>query len=160
MSLQKKFPVVGSTVTPGKMLLFTESTYSSFRMMFSCVRRAISKLKVFNSVIGFNFIQMVNNLIRAKVSPKMFFHNQAMLTDVTVSVNKGVFRTPYKNITAISHRFSASPVWVLISMNFSFKVAFATFFRFKSSCSFSRTRESKYLGASRTSFLNQDYSLI
>lgn len=160
MSFQEKFPVVGLTISPGKMFTLTESAKSSFCIMLSCVGSVVSKFKVFYSIVSFNFVQMVNNLIRSKVSSEMFFHNQAMLTNVTVSINKRMLGRPNHNVTAISHNFTTLPIGVLFPVHFSLKVASATLLRLKPSRSFGRTRESDYSGASRTSFFNHYQSLI
>ena len=55
----------------------------SFRMAFTSMRSSRRKqFKVFNPIIIFNTINMMNNFLRGKIPTKMFLHNKAVFKDI------------------------------------------------------------------------------
>ncbi len=67
--------------------LFTtnRTIYFCFRMMGHMFKLIIDQFKIFYSVIISNTINVMYHLIRKQMSAKIFFHNQNMFKDVTIT---------------------------------------------------------------------------
>lgn len=91
----------------------TLSLFRSIIFIFGNVRKlmlkmctvAIKYLKILNSIIISNAIDVVNNLMRFKVSSKMLFHNQTMFKYISLLIRKRMACYLYSNITS---RFNSS----------------------------------------------------
>lgn len=160
MSLQEKLPVMGRAISSSKVFFVAKDANSSFCAVFSCMSGLIGKFKILNSIVSLNFIQMMNNLFRSKVSSKMFFHNQTMLSNISISINKRVGWTPYHSVPTISHHLSSFPMRVFASLKLSFTVTRHTFLSFKPSFFISRTGEGHLLPAIRAVIFNHNHIII
>ena len=81
------------------------------------------KIKVFNSVVSFNFVDMMDNLGFGKVTTKMFFHYKSVFRNIILFVVKWMAGTFNKTITFTIKLNSTFPVVVVfprIIANFSF----------------------------------------
>lgn len=95
----------------------TKSTWFFFvpysSMFFFMFRIISAKLKIFNSIIVFNFINMVNMLSRQKISSDMFFHNKPMFHNVFFSPGSiGMVRNVNKNIAIFRLISAFKVVWL------------------------------------------------
>lgn len=81
----------------------------SFRHMKFCMRRFRHQFQVFNSIIAFNSVNVMNHLIRFKVSSKVLFHYQDVFKNVTKFFTSGVFSVFNINISSRMFCYSAVP---------------------------------------------------
>jgi len=97
-----------------------------FRVYFStpfksCMGRITNKCyKIFNTVIIFNLINMMDWFIRFKIPSKIFLHYKPMFRDITIRIMKGMIRAKNNNISITSFIFTALPLGVFFS-NIYFK---------------------------------------
>ena len=160
MRLQEKFPIMTSAVTPSKMFLFAEGTQFSFCKVVFDMSRLVSKFKIFYSVVSFNLVQMMNNLLIGKVSTKMFFHHQSMFSDISVSINKWMFWGTNHSVTTISHYLSTLPMRMLFTTKFCFKITIPTFFGLESSTKVSIRLKNNFSATRYAIFNNHNMSII
>jgi hypothetical protein len=61
---------------------------------------ALAKHEVFNPIVRFNAIDVMNNLVWLKITTKMFFHDKAMFADIADVVRKGMVSNFDKCVSA------------------------------------------------------------
>ena len=147
-------------ITSSKMFFLTKTTNLSFVMMCSIMNRVVSKLKIFNSVIGFNFVNMVDNFVRSKISTKMFFHNKSVLSNITVGIYKMMVSTSYHNVATVCRNFSSFPIRVFRTIKLTLQVTSSTFLSLKSSFFISRTRKKNFFIAGNTVIFYHNFIII
>ncbi len=88
-------------------------------MKFNMFRSIFKIHKIFNSIIKRIFINMVDNFIRLKISPNIFFHYQTMFIDI-LSTGIRMIRLVYEEILkffTILYSFSTPPAPMFFSRN-------------------------------------------
>lgn len=75
----------------------------------------IYKAEVFNSIVCFNFIYMVNVFIRAQFAAKEFGHNISVFKGLRGPFKHGVLGCIYKNIPRSVYSFSSGPIGMVFS---------------------------------------------
>ena len=140
MLFKKMSPIMFFTKSSSKMFLIAKRAFSIFFMELMTMFSIFSKNKVFNSIILFISVNMVNLFSFFKISPNMLFHYKTMLKNISIAFTKWMVCLSNKNIT-IMNSFSTFPVASFISIRHIFKVALMTHFGFISSFFFSFTRK-------------------
>jgi hypothetical protein len=92
------------------------------------------KYKIFNSIIGFNAVNMMDYFTFFKVSSKMFFHYKSMFSNIVVSFRCiGMVMAQYINIS-FANIFATVPSRVIMCLKtgafFSFIPRGLSFFKF------------------------------
>lgn len=70
-------------------------------MMCHVLDLARKQLKVFNAVVGFHVVLVMNNLLWFKISPEIFFHYKAVFSDIITSNRVRMVRAIYINIASV-----------------------------------------------------------
>lgn len=86
MGLKKIQPVMRKTKTPCDMFVFAKGTLSVLGVVFSRVIGTVSNLKIFQTVIRFNPILVMDDFVGEKKTPEMLFDNKPVLANVTGGV--------------------------------------------------------------------------
>ena len=73
------------------------------------VFRPIRQSQIFQAIISFHAVYVMNYLMRFKVAAQMFFHHKTMFLNISVFITKGMLTIKNKNIP-ISFEFSTFPV--------------------------------------------------
>jgi len=76
------------------------------------------KLKVFNTIVRFNSIDMVDYFFWQKNFIKMLFHNKAMLQNIAFIISIWMILNLYSNISTTMFSFSTFPIWGFFSYSF------------------------------------------
>lgn len=97
--------------------------------------------KIFNSIIGFNAVNVMNNFFWFEISSKMFFHHQSVFFYATSRWLIGMFSEIRENISKFINMFSTFPIRVVFACHIimcwlAFLINMETFSRTKSSVSF------------------------
>lgn len=103
----------------------TEST-RSMCIIPMCMFKIISKNKIFNTIIKFIAVDMVNYFFGFKVSTNILLHHKSMLKNITISFLKRVFSVSNYSIPAISYIPPTLPVRMLFSFSKYFSSLYIT----------------------------------
>lgn len=82
-------------------------------------RVARKQHKIFNFIITFNPINMMNSLFFFKISSNIFFHNKTMFSNIPLIITKWMLGTKNHNITRLCYFFTSFPSSIFISFCFS-----------------------------------------
>lgn len=99
-----------------------------FLMMFSVLGNILKKHEIFNSIIGFYTVDMVNNLGLFKVSSNVFFHYKTMLPYIFSVSFIGMVLAINKDISIFVEILSSSPMRVLLKIRLP--IFYKLFYRF------------------------------
>ena len=99
-------------------------------MVFSMFGIAGKKHKIFNSIIVFNSVNVMNMFIRRYKSAYLFLHNKSVFINVTAVPSKWVFWTIYLYISGRMFSSTTPPVPMKFSRIVSFKPLIPRFFTF------------------------------
>ena len=124
-SIFHKLTVVLFAKTSGKVFLFAKGAISFFRGVCVWVFPVIHNCKIFNGVVKFISVLVVNNFFGSKVSSKKLFHNKSVLPNVTEVISKRVVGTLNKSITT-SYKSSSVPRRTIRHFGSVFKEALST----------------------------------
>jgi len=118
--------LLGATIAPLNWVkhFFTPNAYSFFKskvrpslksiMMFP-VLLVSGQMKVFKSIVGFVFVDMMDNFFWKKLSSNMFSHNIPMLKGLNGSLKHWIVRCVNKDISRGMASFTASPIMVVFA---------------------------------------------
>ena len=84
--------------------------------MMSGVSRNSHNLKIFNSIIGWNPIDMMDNFIIFKISTNFFFHNKSVLKNIAGHMTIWMIRSKHAKIFSYL-RYSAFPPKIVFASN-------------------------------------------
>jgi hypothetical protein len=86
---------------------------------------ALKQLKILNAIIVFHSVLVVNNFRAGQIPPKVFFHHQTMLKNVT-GVLAGVWMvwTVNFNVAVLVYNPAAFPFWMSFAASWPCPLAF------------------------------------
>ena len=74
------------------------------------------KLKIFNSIVSYLFIHMVDNFFRGEVSTKTFLHHKAVLHDIPRLGGEWMIRRINHNVSFSSVSYSTFPIRMIFPL--------------------------------------------
>src|SRR3990167_5147588 len=118
------------------------------------LRLIFNQFKVFNPIIKFITIKMVNYFFGSKISTKFFFHYQSVFSNVSNTICKRMLRYKDHFITTMIDYPTTFKIISSFSGWKSFYITLSTQTSFIASFFFSWTRKFSFLTASRAVFNN------
>ena len=73
--------------------------------------------KIFNSIIIFNFVDVVGRFFNCKKSPQMFFYDKTTFFNITIAISFWMKTLKNHNISFIIYFYSTPPIRIIFTQN-------------------------------------------
>ena len=93
--------------------------FSPCSTYFNVVRLGCCKMKIFNSVVVWDVVDMMNDFFSGKISSNAFFHNKAMFSYIPRIIRKWMLSHFYEYVPILISHSSSFPSRVFVKGNIS-----------------------------------------